>query len=366
MAEISEVLFADVKMKALEEEKSLPFKFKRMIEKSNIPSLVKGKKVCIKMHLGGKTGYTTIHPMFVRILVKEIKDAGAKSVFIADGSKKGCEARGYTRKSVGCKIKSLFGWPKMVKKFHVGFKKMDDIEISSKVLNSDVLIVFSHVKGHGDAGFGGAGKNIAMGCVPSTSRGKMHALEGSIEWDESKCKHCNKCIEECPNKANKFNDQNKYEVFWHNCKYCRHCVLICPYGALKSTDVTFEDFQRGMALLNKIIIEKFKQNIYFISVLMNITVYCDCWGFSSPSLVPDIGILASHDIVAIDRATLDMIKTEDIIQKNGELLGLPEGRKLGTGNHLFEKIHGKDPYLMSEYLAEYKLGSKNYKIITIE
>jgi len=360
------VYFADVKVKKLERDKTLPAKFVRMLENSRLAEKIKNKKVCIKMHLGDKLGYTTIHPFFVRTLVEFLKKSGAKKIFVADGSKKGCEARGYTRKTVKAKIVGLFGNLGRTKKFHIGFKKLDEIEISKRVLDSDFLLVFSHVKGHGDAGFGAAAKNIAMGCIPSRSRSKLHSLEGGIEWNESKCKKCNKCIEECPNKANKFNDQGKYEVFWHNCKYCRHCILICPEGALKTTDITYEDFLKGMAIVNKIILQHFKNNIFFINMLMNITIFCDCWGLSTPSLVPDIGIIASDDLIAIDKASLDFIREENLIYRNNKPLGLPDDRELGEGEHLFEKIHSKNPLLLIKYLEEFELGLKNYKLIEIE
>ena len=358
---MSEVYFASIKVKKLEAEHTLPAKFERMLEKLDLKALVNGKSVCIKMHLGGKVGYTTIHPFFVHILVEQVKRAGAKSVFVADGSKKDSHLRGYTKKTIGCKIKGLFARPKATIKVPVGFKTLDEAEISKLVLKSDVLIVFSHIKGHGACGFGGAGKNIGMGCVPSKTRGKIHLLEGGIDWNENKCIHCNKCIDECPNNANKFNDDGKYEIFFHNCTYCRHCVLSCPEGALITTDQTFHDFQKGMALVNKIVLENFKDRVLFLNVLMNITIFCDCWGFSTPSLVPDIGIIGSKDIVAIDRAALDLIKIENFREE-----GLPDGKVLGDGNHLFEKIHGKDPYLMSKYMADMKLGSKDYKLKKIE
>lgn len=354
---MSDVYFTDVSVKGLEAEKTLPFKFTRLLEKTNLAQLVKGKKICIKMHFGGNVGFTTIHPVFVRFLVQFLKKSGAKSVFIADGSARGAELRGYTRKSLGASPKSLFTGPWSITKVPIGFKKLDEAELSKKVLKSDILIVLSHVKGHGDCGFGGAGKNIAMGCTPGHTRGKMHALEGGIEWDAAKCTHCNKCIQECPNKANKFNKDNKFEIFYHNCKFCRHCILACTNHALSTQGQTFADFQRGMALVIKNVLDGINNKAFYINFLTNITVFCDCWGFSTPSLVPDIGILASSDIVAIDRASLDMIKVENFLP-----IGLPDGRSLGEGKHLFEKIHGKDPYLITEFLSEMGKGNKDYTI----
>jgi uncharacterized Fe-S center protein len=128
------------------------------------------------------------------------------------------------------------------------------------------------------------------------------------------------------------------------------------------TGSTFQDFQNGLGLVTKAVIDDMgAENMFYISVLLNITIFCDCWGLSTPSLVPDIGIMASADIVGIERAALDLVKPGDLLRS-----GLPVGRKLGPGKHLFEKIHGKDPYLITDILQKMKLGSKKYKLIEIE
>ena len=100
----------------------------------------------------------------------------------------------------------------------------------------------------------------------------------------------------------------------------------------------------------------------YLNQLMNITMVCDCCGFSMASLVPDIGILASRDIVAVERASLDLINKSRQLNPNG----LVEGKKLRPGKHLFQKIHGKDPYVMSDIMAGMGLGQKNYSLVEIE
>lgn len=357
------VYYASAAYKRLEAEATLPAKFKRMLDKSAPLKMFRNKKVCIKMHLGGNLGYTTIHPFFVRLLVEHIKKGNPKSIFICDGNSANCEWRGYTEESLGAPIVGLFRKDHpLLKKLKIGFRTLDEAKVSQEVLDADIMIVLSHIKGHGACGFGGACKNIAMGIVPSETRGKIHKLEGGIDWDKKKCINCGKCIKECPNSANKFTKDGTYEIFYHNCTYCRHCILACPTHALKMTENTFQDFQKGLGLVTKAVVDDMgAENMLYISVLLNITIFCDCWGLSTPSLVPDIGIIASDDIVGIERAALDLVKSEDLL-----IPGLPAGRKLGPGKHLFEKIHGKDPYLITDILQKMKLGSKKYKLLEIE
>lgn len=99
------------------------------------------------------------------------------------------------------------------------------------------------------------------------------------------------------------------------------------------------------------------KNVYYIIVLMNITALCDCWGLSTLSLVPDIGIMASDDMVFIEKASLDAIKSEDLFSNS-----LPSTRTLTNGKHLFEKTWGKDPYLSVSALEKIGLGNTNYEI----
>ncbi len=358
----SKVLFADAAVESLESKNTLPSKFKRMLKRCNLPEKLTGKNAVIKMHLGGQIGFTTIHPLFVRILVQEVKDAGAKSVKVIDGNppEQGI-ARGYTSEVLGCPVESCFGKSqKDYRREHIGFGKLDYALLGEGALESDVFIDLAHVKGHGDCGFGGALKNIAMGVVPPETRAKLHKLEGGIIYDKSKCTFCTKCFEACPNEAIILHkDTREIEFFFHNCTYCQHCVMACPEGAIVMEDRKFEDFSRGMALVTAAFLKKFRpENLLFINFLTNITMYCDCWGFSSPSLVPDIGILASDDIAAIETASLNMIKTENLLQN-----GLPKNRStLGEGRHLFEKIHAKDPYVMINFLQEYYDCTREYEI----
>ena len=362
-----ELLLARYAPKNLEPKNSIGAKWLRLLDKLDLASTVSGKRTAIKMHLGGNVGFTTVHPFFVRKLVEKVKAAGAKDVFVTDGPGAVREAaqRGYTAETLGCPLVSGTGTADKyfyTRRIDPAFLTLDELELSGEIVDAEALIDFSHVKGHGDCGFGGASKNLAMGCVTSRTRGKIHGLEGGLEWDKEKCDHCNTCMENCEGGAISFKEDGQFRVFYHHCKLCQHCVLACPQKALTMVGGRYKDFQRGMALTTGKVLETFdRRNLLFINSLINVTIYCDCWGMTTPDLVPDIGILAGRDIVAVERATLDLIRTEDLIQS-----GLPAGLKLGETGHLFERIHRKDPGIVIDYLAELGWGSKEYALTEVE
>ena len=360
----AKVYFADMRYDRIESDRTLPAKFGRMLKQVLPAERIKGRTVGIKMHFGGGTGYTTVPTVFVRMLVDAVKKAGAKSVFAMDNDPSSGIARGYTREVLGCEVVSTFGATrKYVHTETIGYKSYDTAELAGEAVDCDVFINLSHVKGHGACGFGGALKNIGMGVVTSRTRGKIHHLEGGIAYDKTKCTYCKKCFRECKNGAISCDDKARtISHFFHNCTYCQHCIMICPSKALKLEGRTFEDFARGMALTTAAFLKKHDPaDVVHINVLTEITIFCDCWGMSTPSLVPDIGIVASDDLVAVDTASLDLIKAENLLPQ-----GLPAGRKLAKGRHLFEQIHGKDPYLMLKYLAELGHGTSSYELVPVK
>jgi len=236
------------------------------------------------------------------------------------------------------------------------------VEVGRPVLAAEALIDFAHVKGHGACGFGGASKNVSMGCVTQNTRRDLHALEGGIQWTAALCDTCRKCIENCPTGAMKFTDAGNLEIFFHHCKLCQHCSLVCPRGALQVEGGGYRAFQEGLARTTAQVLAHFPPpHRVFINVLLNISVYCDCWGMTTPSLVPDIGILAGTDIVAIEQATLDLVKNEDLITAT-----LPPGMAPDGEGHLFQRLFGKDPHAVIEFMEALKLGGQRYELVEVE
>ncbi|MCL2058043.1 MAG: DUF362 domain-containing protein [Oscillospiraceae bacterium] len=357
-----DVLFAPMDFAEYDAEQTLPARFSRLIDRSGLVDMVKGKTAVIKMHVGREVGFTTIHTLFVKILVDKLKAGAPKHLYIADQDVASARERGYTEEYLGVPILDACGLlSKYYYEKHVDYETFTNVDVAGYIYDADVFIDLSHVKGHGCCGLGGAVKNIAMGCVTHRTRQQIHRLQGGISWDESKCTHCEQCIASCNHDANEFDENGKYSFDFHHCTFCQHCVKVCPTGAISLEEDHYKKFQVGMALCTQSVLEEFEPgSSYYINFLTNITAVCDCWGMSTPSLVPDIGIMASSDIVAVERASLDAIKFENLIAQ-----GVPSGAELGESGHLFERLHGKNPYVQLEELERLGLGTQEYGITEV-
>ncbi len=363
----SKVLFAPMAYSEYDANQTLPAKFARLLKKSGLDKKVKDKTVAIKMHVGDGITYSTIHPVFVRTLVNFVKDNGG-DCFITDHyvHKRNPEQRGYTEANLGCPVLEACSYTgKYFYTVPVDYKSFKHVDIAGLIHDADFMIDFSHVKGHGSCGFGGACKNIAMGCVTDRTRHQIHGLEGGLVWEGDKCIHCGKCIKSCNHQANSFTKdkyKGEYKVNYHHCTLCQHCVKVCPTEAITLDSHDYADFQMGMAICTKTVLDSFEPgNVYYINVLTAITALCDCWGMTTPSLVPDIGIMASDDIVAIERASIDAIKMEDLIPA-----GIPRNLELSGEGHLFEQLHGKNPYIQLDALEKVGLGTQEYELKKIK
>lgn len=360
----SEVFFSSMAFSKYNPDETLPAKFERMLKASGIAENLKGKKVAIKIHVGAGLTFSTIPPVFLRILARFVHESGGECFFTDHYvASRHPEHRGYTAENLGAPVLDDCGYfGKYFYTKEVDYKSFHHVDIAGLIHDADFLIDFSHVKGHGSCGMGGACKNIAMGCVTDRTRHQIHSLEGGLEWDADACLHCGECITNCNHGANSFDENGVYQINYHNCTVCQHCVKVCPTNAIKMTDGRFSDFQKGMAICTKTVLDTFEpQNIFFINLLTQITAVCDCWGMTTPALVPDIGIMASRDIAAIEKATLDAIKIEDLIPQ-----GLPAGTQLSGKGHLFEQLHGKDPFVQIKHLEDEGLGTGDYYITKID
>jgi hypothetical protein len=216
-----------------------------------------------------------------------------------------------------------------------GFLK--EIEVSGVIAQADAMIVVSHCKGHELSGFGGAIKNIAMGCTPKTGKLRQHRAIG-LEIDTTKCTGCNKCKKTC---AFHYPDiiEGKAHISSPQCMRCPMCKAICPVEAINFTDKP--NLSLALASATYGVLSTFKpEKVSYVSFAKDISQYCDCAPTPGDIVAKDVGIFASDSCVSVDAAFLHSI---DYSRFNEEyevdcMLQVKEAKTLGIAGDLEPKI----------------------------
>ncbi|MFH2096759.1 MAG: DUF362 domain-containing protein [Bacteroidota bacterium] len=220
-------------------------------------------------------------------------------------------------------------------------KHYKEIHVGSHIDNYDSFIIFSHFKGHGLSGFGGAIKNVSMGFASIAGKLAMHASTVPVTTD-SKCNKCGACVRECPAGAIQL---DPLRIDTAKCIGCGKCIGECSYGAInvpwRSTGQSI--FLERLVEYARIITDG--RNFVYINVLANISTGCDCARSQQLPFMDDIGILGSTDIVAIEKASHDLIdqthKCEDTFREKNSVSGknqIEYAHELGMGNIVYKLV----------------------------
>jgi uncharacterized Fe-S center protein len=368
----SQVFFGSARQARLEAKETLPAKLDLIIDRLHIRDRVKDETVAIKMHTGNNIGYSTVHPVFVRRVVQAVKDGGGKP-FVTDVNwdAKGAEERGYSSETLGCPVYPAAGPDeKYSYTFHRPFKNIQDWKMAGLVHDATFLINLAHVKGHPSCGFGAAFKNLALGCMIGETRSAMHdTMQFDRYWFADKCPDeaaRKRIIEVCPHAAIVEDRDNPGDLHLHpeQCNQCGRCLQVAPPGSLKIDPVNFYAFQEACAISVSLTLSTFAPGkSTYISLATHMTPVCDCFGFTSMPILPDAGIFGSDDIVAIDRAALDVTGRTRLIEE-----AVPTSMEVHTREgHPLRWLHGplKDPYLVTEYGEQLGLGTHDYELIDV-
>ena len=334
------------------------------------------KMTAIKIHFGEPGNLTFLRPNYARRVADVIKSLGGIP-FLTDcntlypGRRKNAlehiesaYENGFTPYATGCQV--IIG---------DGLKGSDDVEVPVRngqyvetakigraIMDADIFITLSHFKGHEQTGFGGAIKNIGMGC--GSRRGKMeqHA-SGKPLVNQRRCVGCRQCAKQCAQNAFVY-ENKKATIDLTKCVGCARCIAACPFDAIYSpNDSAAEMLNRKMAEYAMAVVDG-RPNFH-INLVIDISPYCDCHGENDLAILPDIGMFASFDPVALDQACADACLRQQPVP--GSLLD-DNMRKEGFFDycdHFKNTTPEADWKSCLEHAETIGLGTRSYELITV-
>ncbi len=375
--EKSKVFYTDFRAKIGE---GLPTKLKRLIKAAGIGDIdMDGKFVAVKMHFGELGNLSFLRPNYARAIVDVVKELGGVP-FLTDcntlypGSRKNAIEHlycawenGFTPMTVGCPV--IIG---------DGLKGTDDIEvpveggeyidkamIGRAVMDADVFISLSHFKGHETTGFGGAIKNIGMGCGSRAGKKAQH-MNGQPEIDPELCRGCRACLRECANDGLSFDESTrKMSINTQNCVGCGRCIGACNFDAIAFANyAATKDLNCRMAEYTKAVIQN-RPNFH-VSLIVDVSPNCDCHAENDAPILPNIGMFASFDPLALDQACVDAcLKATPL--PNSQLAEAMEKEDFCDHHDHFENTTLNSEYKTCLAHAEkIGLGTRDYEIVVVK
>ncbi len=312
--------------------------------------------MAIKTHFGERGSSAFVPSFYLRQVVEDVKKAGGRP-FLTDagtlyvGSRSNAyehiltaEANGFTLATTGAPIiiaDGLIGHD--FEEIEVGGKHIDKAKIASAVVHADAVIAVSHFTGHEISGFGAALKNVGMGLGSRGGKQQMHSgVKPTV--DSGQCIGCGKCLRWCPAGAISLDDK-KAVIDQDACLGCGECTVMCLEGAIAIRWATEQnDALEKIAEYACAALKEKEGKRGFINFLINMTPACDCWDYSDAPFTPDIGVLASTDIVAIEQASADLVNQggQDLIRKLYPAIAwetqITHAESLGLGSRAYELV----------------------------
>ncbi len=368
---VADVYFANLRTKI---NRNLLDKVAILLNRLKLGEKIKtGELVAIKIHFGEKGNLSFIRPNFARVVVDEIKKVGGKP-FLTDCNTLYRGTRSDSVSHIITAIENGFDYavtnaPVIIgdgltggfaEKVEVNLENFKKVSIGGEIVRADAMIVMTHFKGHELTGFGGALKNLGMGCASREGKLAQHSnIAPSVK--KKNCVGCGVCVKWCAHGAITMVG-NKAEIMEKTCVGCAECILVCPKGAIVI------NWNEQVPVLQKKMVEyaygavKNKMGkTFFINFLTQISPACDCYGHNDYPITSDVGIVASTDPVAIDQASMDLVNA----QRGNVNSQLKSGHEENG-----DKFKGVYPEIDWEtqlsYAEKIGLGTRNYNLVAID
>jgi uncharacterized Fe-S center protein len=367
--EKSKVFFTDMRCPV---GTSLLTKLERLMDRAGIGEIDFDQKfVAIKVHFGEPGNLAFLRPNFAKTVADRVKSLGGKP-FLTDcntlyaGRRKhalehldSAMENGFSPLSTGCQMLIADG-----------LKGTDDIEVEvpngefcktarlgRALMDADIVVSLNHFKGHELTGFGGALKNLGMGGGSRAGKMQMHHAGKPVVEPEA-CRACGLCFSCCAQGAIAFGGGGKAAIDHDKCAGCGRCIGVCNFDAIFNPSGS-ENYELNCKIAEYALGAVHGRPNFHISVVNQVSPYCDCHGESDAPVVPDIGLFASFDPVALDRACIDAVNAAPGIESS--ILG-----HCGRERDHFTSIHPATDWRSQIAHAEkIGLGSAAYELVTL-
>ena len=371
----SKVYFTDFRVQV---GTSLLQKLKTLCLAAGIKNIdMDGKFVAIKMHFGELGNMAFLRPQYAKVVADLCKEQGGLP-FLTDcntlypGSRRHAlehmdcaNFNGFNTTTTGCQI--VIG---------DGLRGTDEVEVPVKngefvknakigraIMDADVFISLAHFKGHEMTGFGGALKNIGMGCGSRAGKMEQHS-SGKVSVNEELCRGCRHCAKECGSNAITY-ENNKAHINQDICKGCGRCIGACTFDAISNDQWDAGDLlDRKMAEYAQAVCQD--RPCFHINLAMDISPNCDCHGDNDAAILPNIGMFASFDPVALDQACVDACQKAEPLAGSqlSDNLAKPDWHH--HHDHFMDSnpnVHWKETL---EHAEKIGMGSRDYELVKLK
>lgn len=352
-------------------------KLQRLIRKAGIGEIdFTNQYVAIKMHFGEPGNLAFLRPNYAKAVADVVKELGGKP-FLTDcntlyvgGRKNALDhidsayGNGFVPYATGCHViiaDGLKGTDEALVPVEGG-EYVKEAKIGRAVMDADIFITLTHFKGHEATGFGGTLKNIGMGCGSRAGKMEMHSA-GKPHVAQDRCIGCGKCTKICAHGAAVVTDR-KASIDHNKCVGCGRCIGVCPQDAVcPASDEANDILNCKIAEYSKAVCQG-RPNFH-ISLVVDVSPYCDCHSENDAPIVPDVGMFASFDPVALDMACVDAVNAQQPISDSllGEAI---EHHHHDHCDHFTAVSPDTNWKSAIEHAVKIGLGNAEYELITVK
>ena len=350
-------------------EENIQQKLSRLLLTAGMDQIdFKNRYVAIKMHFGEPGNLAYLRPNYAKTVADLVRQLGGKP-FLTDcntlyvgGRKNALDhiesayVNGFTPYTTGCHViiaDGLKGSDDVA--VPVDGEYVKNARIGRALMDADIVISLTHFKGHEATGIGGTIKNLGMGGGSRAGKKEMHA-DGKPAVNAEKCIGCGACRKICAHDAPTI-ENRKMHIDTNKCVGCGRCIAVCPMDAIEGVyDPNGHLLNCKMAEYAKAVVQG--RPSFHISLAMDISPNCDCHAENDVPVIPNVGMFASFDPVALDEACAEMCSR---MPRNPNA-----AFEDASSDDLFHAVHTVTHWQdQTEHGEKIGLGSREYELIEI-